>query len=170
MRYLTLLMFMSCAGVPPGRPQSNDCGIRIVEGANRAKLMGETLAERLGRMLDVMTLTTDYRLMEPLDVCQKMVGYRIYTREENNWQDPYGRTNGDGHPLTVAGLTSCINKTIEIGAPPLGDWNKSSLVHELFHVAQGCEALQPATGGKDADHANWSRDGIDDAIEKAYAP
>lgn len=168
MRFLPLVLFLSCAGVPPGKPQSNDCGLTIVEGGNKAGLTGEILSQRLGVMLDVMTLTTDYRFNEPLDVCQRMVGFRIYTKEENNWPDPYGRKYPDGHTLMVAGLTSCINKTIEIGSPPLGDWNKTSLVHELFHVAQGCAALLPATGGMDDDHANWSRDGINDAIEKAY--
>lgn len=161
MKYIfPVVLFLSCAGVPPGKPQSNDCGLTIVEGANRAHLSGETLAERLGRMLDVMTLTTDYRFLEPLDVCQRMVGFRIYTREENNWVDSWGRD--------IAGATSCLNKTIEVGSPPLGDWHYTALVHELFHVAQNCVALKPIDVGTDEDHANWIRDGIFDAIERSY--
>lgn len=169
-RYLVpIVFFLSCAGIPPGRPQSNDCGLVIVEESNRGGLTMDVVSQRLGAFFDVMTLTTDYRLSEPIDVCQRMVGFRIYTRAEAGWVDPWGRTHADGRPIIVAGLTSCKNRTIEIGRPESGNWSMSSLVHELFHLGQECEALMPATGGMDDDHANWSRDGINDAIERAYS-
>ena len=163
MRFLPIIFFffLSCAGVSPGKPQSNDCGIRIVEGGNKAGLTPETLSNRLGAFLDAMTLTTEPRFLDVTEVCQRLVGYRVYTREENHWIDPWGRS--------IAGYTSCINKVIMVGSPALGDWRRSSLVHEMFHAAQLCSPEKPPVDeGTDEDHADWFRKGIFDAIQRTF--
>jgi hypothetical protein len=45
-------------------------------------------------------------------------------------------------------------------------WN-TAFAHEALHLAQGCRAPLPVDEGWDEGHANWVRDGLFDAVERA---
>lgn len=70
--------------------------------------------------------------------------------------------------LKVTGWTSCQRRMIVVGTPPSG-WAESALVHEFFHVFQACESTAPTDITSDELHANWTRDGLYDAIIRARA-
>lgn len=165
MKHLILLAcFAGCAAIPPTHPGSNNCGMRTggdYKTHGPSWLTFEILADRLDAALDAASFTTDTNLMYAEESCRRLVGFTVYTRPERSWPDPYGRG------FNVAGLTWCDSRTIHIGTPEDGKWKHSVLVHELFHGMQNCKAPGPPDLGGDTDHANWFRDGIYDAIERA---
>lgn len=169
MRLLILLLLASCAGFTPN---PNTCGVTLggdAEHPGPGTLDYPTLQQLTDAALDASSTATDMRFLEPLDLCYAMQGYRVMTRSTPDFPDPFGRMNGD-LPLLISGYTECRSKTIVVGTPKDGDWRQSSVVHELFHVFQNCEALQPPDLGNDTDHANWIRDRIFDSIERVRHP
>lgn len=163
LKILLLLTCASCAGVPPGKPGGNNCGL-IAAGDldTRQPVAGlaAILADRLDAALDATTFTTDPSFLDMTQNCQRLVGYRVFVRAVPDWEDQYGR------PFRVAGTTSCWTKTIIVGTPVSGNWRDSAIVHELFHAMQECEAIQPPDIGNDTAHAGWIRFGTYDAIER----
>lgn len=112
----------------------------------------------LERVLAVATAlgngTTDSRLH---DVSADILdGYTVYTMANQVWSLDDGRR--------VMGWTSCPTREMVIGTPPSGVWENSALVHELFHVFQECKGLLPVDPELDPAHANWTRDGLFNAI------
>jgi hypothetical protein len=95
-----------------------------------------------------------------MDNCRSLVGYKVFTKSVFSWPDPEGRD------FKVAGITYCWAKTIVVGTPATGNWNKSALVHEFFHAMQNCKADFPPDIGTDESHAGWYRYGIFEAIER----
>lgn len=163
MRFLLPLLALSCAGVPPGKPDGNNCGL-VAAGDYDTHVpvpeLASVLEDRLLAALDATTFTTDPGLLDMTQNCQRLMGYRVFVRSVEDWDDPWGRG------FRVAGLTYCGSRTIVIGTPADRDWKKSGLVHELFHAFQNCEAPQPPDVGNDTAHAGWVRYGIFDAIER----
>lgn len=163
MRTLALMLLLpACAAIPPSEPGSNNCGMRVggdFDTRGPTDLTPEILADRLDAALNAASLTTDFHLMYAEDNCRRLVGYTVYTKPMYGWKDPYDRG------FSVSGLTWCSSKTIVVGTPGDKNWNRSSLVHEIFHGMQNCQPPQPPDVGNDTDHANWIRDGIFDAIE-----
>lgn len=159
---LMCLLLTSCAALPPKVPGSNNCGMLIggdFDTHGPSGLTFEVLADRLDAALDATTFTTAPALMDMTENCEALVGYKVYSKKEWSWPDPYGRG------FNVGGLTWCNTKTMVVGTPESGNWRKSSLVHELIHGMQKCAAEQPPDIGKDVDHADWIRHGIYAAIE-----
>ena len=95
-------------------------------------------------------MTNDKRMTK----CSNLKGYKVQQMDTRTWRD-------DGR--SVAGLTWCNYKLIQIGKAPL---RESSLVHEIGHALQGCSPLQPLNP-EDNDHSNWSDGGIFAAVELA---
>jgi hypothetical protein len=160
---LFALLTLSCAGVPPGRPDGNNCGL-IAAGNFDTRLpmegLAAILADRLDAALDATTFTTDPSYLDMTENCQRLVGYRVWVRSAPDWEDDWGRG------FRVAGTTSCWTKIIMVGTPASGNWRDSAIVHELFHAMQECEAIQPPDIGNDTAHAGWVRYGTFDAIER----
>lgn len=165
--WLALALASCAAATPP----ANTCGVRLggdAEHPGPGTLTYPELQSRLDAAFDATTTTTDPRLMDILELCYAMQGWMVLTRSAPSFADPYGRTI-DGHALLISGFTECRTKTITVGTPADGGWAsspQSSLVHELLHAFQGCEAIQPPDLGHDADHANWLRDHLFDSIER----
>lgn len=90
------------------------------------------------------------------DVCAAIHNVPVYVQHEPNWVDEWGRH--------IGGMTDCRFTTIPIiyvgNAHPL----RGSLVHEMAHAIQRCSPRKPIDPSRDADHANWTRDGIGQAI------
>ena len=149
---------LSCVPVPP--PAGN-CGITVAGNIdNRFKSDGLTdkiAQEMLDRALRASAYTTDPRFLYPEDLCRALVGYYIFTKP------PTGPFLLDGK--RVMGYTECWLRNIIIAAPADGNWAHSPLIHEYFHAFQQCHAPEPVDPGQSKDHSNWSRDGINDAIE-----
>lgn len=160
------MAFCGCAGIPPGSPGFNSCdavAAGTYEELGRASTLTQTDVERGVKVtLDAATLTTDVNLHDQTENCRRLIGYRIYTVPEENFIYPY-----DGKTL-VSGFTVCRYKYIVVGTPKVGGFRKSSLVHELFHALQACEAPPPNDNGTPSPgHENWVRDGIYNAIDWA---
>lgn len=83
-------------------------------------------------------------------------GWTVYTMSTHVW------TLDDGRK--VSGWASCPTREMVIGTPPSGVWENSSLVHELFHVFQGCHGSAVVDPECDESHGNWARDGLFRAI------
>jgi hypothetical protein len=155
---LAVVAALSCAPLAPPR---GNCGVTV--GGNidsRFKSDGLTDAiaqEMLDRALRATSLTTDPQLLYPEDLCRNLVGYSIYTKP------PVGPFLLDGQ--RVMGYTECWFKMIVVAAPADGNWAHSPLIHEYFHAFQKCHAPLPVDTGQSKDHSNWSRDGINDAIQ-----
>lgn len=154
---------LGCAGIPPGRPDGNNCGLIAagnLDTRQPVEGLAAILADRLDAALDATTFSTDPSFLDMTENCQNLVGYRVFVRDVPDWQDEYGRD------FRVAGTTSCWTKTIIVGTPESGNWRHSAIVHELFHAMQKCEAIQPPDVGNDTAHAGWIRFGTYDAIER----
>jgi len=119
-------------------------------------LTNEKLQRVVDKAIEATSLTTDYVLMDQTENCKAMQGYSVYTKDTVYWES-YGRR--------VAGTTNCWTKIVIVNTPTDGNETMTSLVHELFHVMQKCNARAPIDKGLDEDHANWYRDGILWAIE-----
>lgn len=163
---IAILALAACAPLPP--LGSNTCGVLLggdAEHPGPGTLTYAALQSRTDAALDASSTSTDMRFLEPLDLCQKLVGFRVMTRSTPDFPDPFGRMNGD-RPLLISGYTECRSKTIVVGTPEGSDWRQSSLVHEFIHVFQDCEAELPVDPGTNEAHANWLRDRIFESIER----
>lgn len=93
-----------------------------------------------------------------VNACAKLANWNLYPYPSPTWRDPYGRK--------VAGVTNCSKGLSIIGSD---DPRRNALAHELAHAIQRCSPPQPPIDeGLDSDHADWNRDGINDAIEALY--
>jgi hypothetical protein len=99
-------------------------------------------------------LAIEYNLVE----CKQLRGYHLDVRTEGNW-DLYH----DGHYR--AGSTYCNILDPRIEASVLSPW---VIIHEMHHVAQGCESPPPTDDGTDFMHSDWFRTGAYDRIRAAY--
>jgi len=113
---------------------------------------------------DAWRVCQSFQLIEDLTVAKvehlpemdpdRLNGVKIYVRRTAWWVDLWGRK--------IAGMTTCPVNLVEVGyAYEVYD---SALSHEIIHIMQGCYPPQPPTMGTDADHSNWVRDGIYNAI------
>lgn len=161
-----LLLISSCASVSAEGFYSCDA-VRAGDIDSRftpSRLWQPAVIDAVRRALDAATFTTDYRLHDTLENCRKLIGLRIYTKSTPNWI-----RDSDG--LRVSGEANCQLNMVTIGTPEDGDFHDSALVHELFHVMQGCEGTPPADDPAYAPgHENWIRDGIFNAIDAARKP
>ena len=90
--------------------------------------------------------------------CEALRGWKIWINPEPVWASADFATARNPEGL-LAGITFCDSGFSIIGnLPPLD----SSLAHELAHVVQRCVPLGP---GLEGGHANWGRDGIQNAID-----
>ncbi len=157
-----LLVSPCCVPLPPGEGfQSCDMYVAgdIDSRLAPSGLRREDLNAAVLRALNAATFTTDPRLNDQTENCRMLMGYRVYTKATASWVRDI-----DG--LRVAGETSCVFRMITVGTPKDNKWEWSALVHEIFHVMQGCSGTLPADDPKDAPgHENWTRDGIYRAID-----
>lgn len=165
MRYVSILvLLLNCAGIPPNRPNANNCGLVMAgdfDGNGEGTLTKAILDDRLDAALSSIVFVTDPEIFDIMEQCQKLVGYRIYTKPTRGFTIP-------NKPYLISGATWCWNKTIVVGTPDNNDWTKSSIVHEIYHVWQNCNSGDgPPDRLNDTDHANWERYGIYEAIEIA---
>lgn len=160
------LLLADCAGVSAEGFYSCDA-VRAGDIDSRftpSQLWQPAVEDAVQRALNAATFTTDIRLHDTLENCRKLIGLRIYTKSEPSWI-----RDADG--LRVSGEASCLLNMVTIGTPSDGDFRDSALVHELFHIMQGCEGTPPADDPTFAPgHENWSRDGIFNAIDRANKP
>jgi hypothetical protein len=63
----------------------------------------------------------------------------------------------------VEGWSDCVWGALYFHADYPRFW-RTAFAHELVHIAQRCETPQPVDEHRDADHSNWSRDGIAKAL------
>ena len=165
---ITLTLLAGACGHVPVTidPLETDCG--LINDGSAEVLFGPTwvtqkiLSRATALALDAATFTTDKRLNDQLGNCATMLGYKVRAHPSAGWSVPF-------YDYRVSGLTFCPEGFIEIDTPESGRWRDSSLVHELFHVMQGCDA-EPYNGidkGMDANHANWIRTGILKAVNDA---
>lgn len=164
MKYLSLLFVLSCAGnfqpTTPGNGVTiclTSCGMRLYdleqvgsgwtcEAVQRAEDVGRKWLDR-----------TDDTRLHGARFCEALEGWTVKVNAKRVWQDPYGRM--------VAGLTYCTAKTMEIGRQPPGE---SSLIHEMAHVGQGCNAGLDVCGENGYyGHECWHTRFIFGAIEGA---
>lgn len=170
------LFWLGCAGVNPDG--TSNCAIIVAGDIDSrfapSKLDQHTLNQLVNKALDAASLTADWRLNDQTANCQAMVGFRVYTKA--TWNYSIKLHDGRDGPLKdtmVSGHTHCTLKYLVVGTPERDGrvwWNESSLVHELFHVMQGCESPGPIDKGEDFQHSNWARDGLNAAIEEAKKP
>lgn len=161
---LVLGMLTACAGVPPGKEGSNNCGMLLHTGDSN--FTHADLNERLATAFDAVSTTTDWRLNDMTDNCNVLVGYHVFVRPEPSWEDPWNRKKADGTPLMISGSTECAFRKITIGTPSNGNWHHSAIVHEIFHALQNCSTPAPIDTGMDEDHSNWVRDNIMNSVER----
>jgi hypothetical protein len=131
------------------------------EGSNFLDING--LKEAESRFLAAVPLVSDKSVNKADNACRMLHGVKVFVANTQNFIHPWTLEK-------VSGYANCGGRNLVIGTPPSGRWADSSLTHELFHIAQGCEPIQPATDGQDSDHANWVRDGIINAIHKVEDP
>lgn len=121
-------------------------------------LGAEQLQEAVDATLDSLHLTTDPRLQDVDKACSRMAGWNVFTVNAEQWGS-WG--------VQVQGTASCQFRVIKIHTPASHRWEETALVHELFHVMQGCDALGAIDSGADSDHANWTSAGIYSAVDTA---
>lgn len=160
MKFLPLILLLACGHAAPLCVTT--CGLQLVslapaEDTSRYETgsRGWT-CEEFQRVEDASLAAYKKYVTDPRfqNVCAAIKDWPIVVRAEPTW------TSEPNH--LVAGLTWCTSGFTEIGnVPPM----KSSLVHELMHVVQGCEGQVP-WDLNDVSHSNWERDGLN-AAEKA---
>lgn len=128
-----------------------------------ATITFEDLQSRLDAALQSTAYTTDPRDLYADELCQKLVGFKVYTNAKFSYELPE-------FSYKVGGHTVCWARAITVGTPYDKNWRRSSLVHEIYHVWQNCEFMPD--GGtpdrpNDIQHYNWERYGIYPAIELA---
>jgi hypothetical protein len=166
---LTAIALCRCATINPDG--TSNCGIMVAGDFDdrfaKPTLFQDTLNALVDEALDGATFTTDWRLNDQLGNCQKLWGFRVYTKPTWNYLVKTSETP-DGPLLDtyVSGHTLCEQKLIVVGTPTVrAGWSKSSLVHEIFHALQDCTTPEPMDKGLDWQHRNWVRDGLYNAIE-----
>ncbi len=87
----------------------------------------------------------------------RLMGVQIWMVDKPDWVDDWKRH--------IAGQSFCVYGYMHINNSTFAGW--SSLPHEMMHFLQNCGAVQPPDPNRDSDHANWDRDGIYQAIDKA---
>ena len=162
-----LILFSSCAGTSSIGFKSN-CGIMLAgdiqDRFGDSWLTVQDLQQATFSAIRQASLVTDFVFMDQTENCRSMQGYRVYTHAGQLF-DLDGRT--------VYAYTNCQLKMMVIGTPKDGNWKNSSIVHEMYHVMQECHAKMPVDEHRflderdNQDHANWKRDGIWQAIDRA---
>lgn len=161
------LAFAGCAGINPDG--TSNCKVQAA-GAFESRfdpviLDQSTVDDMVARVLRAASFITDWRFNDQTANCQALVGFRVYSRVEPNYElDWYGTKHN------VSGHTVCALKYMVIGRPQSGNWFNSALAHELLHAMQGCESPKPIDEGQDEAHANWVRDQFYFAIDEANKP
>jgi hypothetical protein len=94
---------------------------------------------------------------------KNLAGYQVWLEDPETKLDPWGRE--------VVGYTQCVSRKMVIWDRGI-DIKYTSLGHEIAHGLQKCAAKLPLDPEwKDewwaSDHADWYREGIYTAIEKA---
>ena len=165
MKYLVLLLLAGCTpaattGISPTLFRS-PCGLDIrgyTDGGVHELWTQASVAAFEDRILDEFQFIGDARFKRKANVCKLLNGWQIWLHPQGCWVDRWGRE--------VCGLTDCLYKLSQVGAiPGLNDGpDRGSLAHELAHAVQRCSPVLPVDPDLDEDHANWTRDGIYDAI------
>lgn len=168
-----LLLTTHCATISPDG--KSNCGITPAgdfdDRFGKSTLDQDTLNHLVDQALDAATFTTDWRFNDQLGNCQKLWGWRVYTKPFWNYTIKTSDTpTGPLVDTLVSGHTMCSQKLIVVGTPNITFeghtvWRASSVVHEIFHALQDCASPQPIDSGTDYYHSNWVRDGIYNAIE-----
>lgn len=156
MKILPALLLLACSGSYDRPACVTSCGL-VYYGDFPSKVVPYS-CEQLQKLEDLTmaefdTRVTDLRFKPPT-ACQAISGYSLYGTPESSWVDKYGRH--------ISGVTICTQRTVQIG--DFADIYETALSHELAHVVQNCNAIQPPDTGLDGDHADWYRDHIYEAI------
>lgn len=150
MKYIALLLLTGCMPVAPTLFESR-CGL-----AFKGDFEGKP--EQLDPTFDLEELQTseDMSIAYGLVKCEQMRGYSVFTRP-GSWYPP-------GWDRKVAGTAYCNHL---FGAHiVLSTAHNHVLLHELHHVAQGCDAPNPIDEGADDSHSNWYRTGAYERIQR----
>lgn len=157
---LLSLVLLSCATTKPDDICVTTCGVQFVGSLISKEVPpGWTCdAVKLAEAKAII-LYEKYNVSEKdsrfMNSCQKVKGYVLYVQENTHWIDGWGRD--------IMGATVCQSQAMQVGADPP---DKGALMHEYAHAIQRCETPPPTDIGHDADHSNWSRTGIDDALKE----
>lgn len=116
----------------------------------------EVVQQAEDRFLEFMQGTADSRLFTPEAACKALNGFSVRSHPEHTFMS-FGQR--------VSGITDCPGDKIVVATPMDGKWYHTALAHELVHVVQRCRPRLPSEDGRDNDHANWSMDNIDSALE-----
>jgi hypothetical protein len=158
---LPIIILAAATCAPTYSPTHTKC--ELILGGNwdgtpgDAFLSIQDLREAEARFLEVAATMHDKTGIKADNACSMLHGVKVFVAPTVNFTHPWTLEK-------VSGYANCDGRNLVIGSPTSGRWQESSLAHELFHIAQGCQAVQPATDGQDSDHANWVRDGITQAI------
>lgn len=92
-------------------------------------------------------------------VCSSLDGVVLQIKRTARWTISDGRL--------ASGEFDC-NKLMLVGQHADGP-RMSSIAHEIAHVVQKCVSPLPIDLNRDAEHSNWTRDGIVEAISDSQA-
>lgn len=155
MKYFVLLSLLltGCGPQEPIAKFESKCGLKFMGEVETLNDVPGWTKETLQDVEDTTIrefsgAVKDARFTEYL-ICGRLKGFRIFVKPTSSWTDPWGRK--------VSGVTYCFERGMVVG---LEQPYQSAIPHEIAHIVQGCEPIQPATEEQDADHANWIRDNI----------
>lgn len=168
MRILSLLALLAvgCAPPPPpGTIYTTRCGMNyrgLIGTHEPAPRWSETIIQDLeDRAVETFASDANGAKMNQHEICESLEGYSLFIHAEPKWDcGPKGEC--------VAGRSFCLERRVEVATPiEAYSLRYSSLIHEIAHLVQDCKAPLPIDPGLDEAHADWDRDGIYDAIDKA---
>lgn len=116
------------------------------------------------QFLDFMSRANiqDGRFLSKDEMCHRISGYNLWTRNVGYWFDSQLR-------IWVGGLTTCWLGRVEVGSRDSNGFHypisPGAYAHEMSHVVQSCDSTPPVDMYADGQHANWFRDGIYKAID-----
>lgn len=147
MRFLPLLLMLSCAGMPT--VYTTTCGLEF-RGEVSTGVLGTLNAEEV-QFLETTAISLG------LVNCEQLRGYGIYTHPTKwrEWNDPEG--------FYRSGSAFCNNVLPRI---EVDQRYPAVILHEVHHIAQGCWSPFPIDQGEDETHADWTRTGARKAIEQ----
>jgi hypothetical protein len=93
---------------------------------------------------------------------RQLAYFRLYSHSDASFA---GGRSEDGGILMVGGVALCPQLILQVGTDT--HLKKTALAHEIAHALQMCDAKLPLDNGVDYHHADWYREGIFQAIDKA---
>jgi hypothetical protein len=146
------MLLLACGNMKESPICRSACGLELVNSTN-AKMDCAAIQAIEDSALDTFPKANDGRFRY---LCPALTGVQVHMRPEHDWH-----SEGSG---PIVGLTKCEDGAIHINnAPP----ENSPLLHEMAHLAQGCNLNACTHGGVDPAHYCWEENSIYKAIHDA---